>query len=281
MPMKRLIGLLIVAFVLAGLDPAAAGPEEIGDAHRVALVDTQNSKDVDVPDPPDTGGTSTQAGKNRSGGRGPGDRPPKPSLIYMPGVGGCAINGGVYWMTDPHAVADKYPPCPPASGPSSGARPAAPPPPTPLEAAYQVWYWETTLPSPTLAASPPNGAVTGLDFYLTIGGPQSLVFDVPALGYSVHLEVTSVYDVDWGDPRPDDSRLGQAITKGHRTQGGPYPKGDLRHRYIQRGNATIDVTQRWTATWSAGGESGTIADRLATSGTMTVPVQEIQAVLRP
>jgi len=70
----------------------------------------------------------------------------------------------------------------------SGA-PSAPGP-SPMEAAYQAWYWQTTLPTPTLATSPPGGAVTGLDLYLSIGGPQTLAFDIKALGYDIHLAVT-------------------------------------------------------------------------------------------
>jgi len=69
------------------------------------------------------------------------------------------------------------------------------------------------------------------------------------------------------------------VTTNHPTRGGPYPTGDLRHQYIHRGTATIEVTQKWTAHWSANGESGTIADRLATTATRTIPVQEIQAVI--
>ena len=84
--------------------------------------------------------------------------------------------------------------------------------------------------------------MAGLDFYLTIGGPQDLTFDVRALGYDVHVEVSSVYDVDWGDPKPDGCPLGRAVTRGHPTQGGPYPNGDLRHQYIHRGSVTIEVT---------------------------------------
>lgn len=88
-----------------------------------------------------------------------------------------------------------------------------------------------------------------------------------------------MYDVDWGDPNPDGSPHGEAVTRNHPNQGGPYPNGDLRHQYIDRGNVTIDVTQRWTAQWTAGGQSGTIADRLTTSASRTIPVQEIQAVI--
>jgi len=91
--------------------------------------------------------------------------------------------------------------------------------------------------------------------------------------------VSSVYDINWGDPKPDNTDLGRAITKRHPTQGGPYPDGDLRHQYINRGQAKIEVTQRWKAEWSAGGEAGTIADRLGTSANITIPIQEIQAVL--
>ena len=199
-----------------------------------------------------------------------------PALFFVPGFGACSV-GGVVWDGDPHGPAAPFPDCPAAAGGPATAHRA----PTPLEAAYQVWYWQTKLPKPNVATSPPNGAVTGLDLYLSIGGEQTKVYDVPALGYMVHLEVTSVYDVYWGDPRPDGSTLGAAVTRGHRTQGGPYPGGDLRHQYIERGTATIEVVQRWTAQWSAGGQSGTIADRLATSAAITIPVQEIQAVLRP
>jgi len=156
-----------------------------------------------------------------------------------------------------------------------------PPPPTPAQAAYQAWFWQTTLPDPSPATSPPDGAITGLDCYLAIGGPQTLSLDAAALGFVIHFDITSVYDIDWGDPSPDGSALGRAVTTGHTTRGGPYPTGDLRHQYIQRGSATITVTQRWTATWSGGGESGTIADQLSTTSAITIPVQEIQALLVP
>jgi len=89
-----------------------------------------------------------------------------------------------------------------------------------------------------------------------------------------------VCDVDWGDPSPsNETQLGYSVTKGHRTRGGLWPNGDLRHQYILRGDVTIRVTQRWTAQWSGGGQSGTIADRLGTAARLTIPVQEIVAVL--
>jgi len=166
--------------------------------------------------------------------------------------------------------------CPPGPRkPGAAGRPALP---SPREAALSVW-WQTTLPDPTMATSPPDGAITGLALFLQLGGPQTLTFDVPSLGHNVNLEVRSTYDIDWGDPSPDRSALGAAVTRSHPTQGGLYPNGDLRHEYIERGNATITVTQRWTAHWTAGGESGTISDVLYTQASRTIPVQEIQAIL--
>lgn len=197
---------------------------------------------------------------------------------YVASVGVCFGSGPVVLPGQNSPVAWSVPGCP--AGPPAPGRPAAPPPPTPGQAAAAAW-WETTLPDPTMATSPPNGAVTGLDLYLSIGGAQKLMFDVASLGYNVHLEVHSTYDIDWGDPAPDDSTLGRKVTRGHRTQGGLYPNGDLRHQYIKRGSATINVTQRWTADWAAGGEVGTLSDVLYTQGTVTLPVQEIQAVITP
>lgn len=167
------------------------------------------------------------------------------------------------------------PSCPAATG---GPAPA-PPPPTPLEAAYQAWYTEVVLPDPTLATNPTR-VITGLDTFLSIGGSQTVNWSGIALGQQVRLEVTSSYDIDWGDPRPDPTTPnGRARITGTTSQGGPYPNGDLRHQYIERGSATIQVTQRWTAHWSAGGESGTLADRLLTSSSLVLPIEEIQAVI--
>ncbi len=218
-------------------------------------------------------------GKPRIVERGRGDRPAEPTVIFTGDRPPCVEGAGTYLFGDPHDVRDvsAIPDCPGAARGNRG-RPA-PPPPSARDAAFQAWYWETKLPDPRLATSPPDGAVAGLDLYLSIGGPQELTLDVPALGYVVHLEVSSVYDISWGDPQPDGSALGQAVTVNHPTRGGPYPTGDLRHQYIHRGTATIEVIQKWTARWSANGESGIIADRLATSATRTIPVQEIQAVI--
>ncbi len=261
---------MAMAMMIVGARPAGA-ITATGQGDTVSANDNKLRSGLTPQPPTDRPG---KPGPPRIFGRGRGDPPPKPALWWIEGKGVCVTGLPNFPFTYP-GTGEKtvFPNC-------NGT--AGPPPPTPLEAAYEAWYWETKLPSPTMATSPPNGAITGLDLYLAIGGDQTLSYDIPALGYNVRLDVTSVYDVNWGDRKPDNSSvLGRAVTKGHRTQGGMYPSGDLRHQYIERGSATIEVTQRWTATWSAGGQSGTIADRLATSATLTIPVQEIQAVLRP
>jgi len=96
---------------------------------------------------------------------------------------------------------------------------------------------------------------------LAVDGPQSLTIDIPTLGYVVHFEATSVYGVDWATR----VRRHRAVdTRNHPTQGGLYPVDDQRPQHIDRG--IIEVAQEWTACWSAEGESGILADRLAPHG---------------
>ncbi len=276
---KGLVTLAITGVILLRGEIPASG-DVTGHGNKVEASDERIERIADALAPRPADGRSVVTNRSKVlRGAGSGRRAARSRAAAPP----CLSGGGGTWSSDPHdggATWQPMPGCPPAA--SAGARrssSSAPPPPTPADAAAQVWYWETILPDPSLATSPPDGAITGLDLYLSIGGPQNLTFDVPALGYAVNLEVSSVYDIDWGDPRPDDSPRGQAVTRDHPTQGGPYPTGDLRHQYIDRGQVTITVTQKWTGRWSAAGESGTIADRLVTTTSRTIPVQEIQAVI--
>jgi len=267
--------------VLLAAAPAAAVIG--GDGDTLTGYDQKGGRGVDARVPRKDKPPPKRKGKPRIAERGAGDRPSPVNLgVNEYGAFPCVEGGGTFTMSDPLIEIPQtatVPDCPSPAAAGGGKNKPAKPPPSPRDAALEAWYWQTELPDPTMATSPPNGAITGLDLYLSIGGPQNLTFDVPALGYEVHLEVTSVYDVHWGDPRPDASATGRAITRNHPTQGGLYPHGDLRHQYIDRGEVTIEVVQKWTARWSANGESGTIADRLATSATITIPVQEIQAVI--
>lgn len=207
---------------------------------------------------------------------GAGSRPAI-STVRSLGSGTCRTSGiipplGVGAFGEPGIGG--IPLCPAAPGQPS----PLPPPPTPFEGAYYAWLYIIDLPSPTASTQPTIG-ITGLDTFLSIQGPQRMVVDVPALGYNVRFDITSVYDVDWGDPRPDGTSTGAAVTRNHPDQGGPYPDGSLRHQYIERGSATITITQRWSATWSAAGQGGNLPDSVHTTGTLTLPIQEIQAVV--
>lgn len=206
---------------------------------------------------------------------GPGDQLPVGPVQMAPGGGLCTTGPFVVIPSGLMGVGS-LPSCP--AGPAGSGAPA-PPPPTPLEAAYQAWYTEVVLPDPTLATNPTR-AITGLDTFLTVGGPQTVTWSGTALAHQVRLDVSSTYDIDWGDPRPDASQPnGRARITGTTSQGGPWPHGNLRHQYIERGPVTIQVAQRWTAHWSAGGQSGTLADRLLTTSSLVLPVEELQAVV--
>ncbi len=266
--------------VLAGLALGLMGTGALADTTATTPADNVVRLTQDRGSP---AATNESAGRTSSHGNtvsiGSGNPLPLPHLSVSPTGSICSSGGPVTVIAVASAVAQGLftpPACPAAPGAPAVA---APPPPTPLQAAYQAWYNEVVLPDPSLSTSPTR-TLTGLDTFLTIGGQQSVSWSGTALGQQVLLEVSSTYDVDWGDPRPDGSKAnGRARITGTTSQGGPYPNGDLRHQYIERGSATIKVTQRWTAHWSAGGESGTLADRLLTTSSLKLPIDELQAIV--
>jgi hypothetical protein len=153
-------------------------------------------------------------------------------------------------------------------------------PATPQEQASQVaadvWQHVENLPAPTLTAQPDGFAITGKKVFLQIHGPTTWTrtIDNP-IGDDVVITATSEYVIDWGDPTDEASR--HHIT---RSQGGPYPDGDVTHVYTHKtAQTTIRVTQRWTATWQAGGRTGTLS-QLTTEAQppLTIEVRDLQAV---
>lgn len=143
-------------------------------------------------------------------------------------------------------------------------------PPSPAQLAADFWDVRR-LPSPTLAVTP-DYAITGKPVYLRIGNPRTTTFDVDnPLGAAVHINATSRYRVDWGDGTPPTTTT---------SQGGPWPHGDVTHVYdhaVPRG-VTITVIQLWSATWTAGPGTGGSLDNLQTAGTLTLRVEQLQAV---
>jgi hypothetical protein len=151
---------------------------------------------------------------------------------------------------------------------------AAPPPSGPSPGQLARDFWDVRhLPVPTVEVQP-DYALAGKRVYLSIKGPPSTAFAVPnPIGEDVAIAATSTYVVDWGDGSTPTTTT---------SQGGPWPDGDVTHVYDHAGStATITVAQVWSATWSAGaaGTAGTgTLDNLRTTGTVTLPIRQLQAV---
>lgn len=152
--------------------------------------------------------------------------------------------------------------------PDCATPPRAQPRPGPDDAARKFWEVRI-LPKPALEVVP-GYALTGKPVYLQIHGDPARAFDVDnPLGDDVTISASSTYEIDWGDHSP---------TTRTSSQGGPWPNGDVTHTYVNvTPGTTITVTQRWSATWRAGASGGQL-DGLQTTGTLTFPVTQLQAV---
>jgi hypothetical protein len=131
-------------------------------------------------------------------------------------------------------------------------------------------YWERIpLPEPDPYAAP-GWAIVGKTVYLETRGQTSSVYTNDTEIGPLEIVATGRYYVDWGDGESS-GPFG--------SEGGPWPDGHITHDYIWSGTYDIVVTQRWTATWSLAGRSGTLRE-LRTTGTIEgFPAREIQAVV--
>lgn len=155
-----------------------------------------------------------------------------------------------------------YPECP--TDPGTAADPQTP-------RSFAARYWQNVpLPEPAPYIAP-GRAITGMFAYLETRGTTTHTYTEPNTPFGpLTIVAHGRYYVDWGDG----TRTGP-----HSAEGGPWPDGKIKHEYIHIGSYDVVVTERWTATWGFGDQSGAL-DELRTVGRIDdFPVQQIQAVV--
>ena len=168
-----------------------------------------------------------------------------------------------------------YAPCSPARPAQPNTLPAAgagPPPPDPVTLAVNFWQ---TIPLPVpKPAIPPGYAVTGKPAYLVTNGttaPATYTDDTP-LG-PLAIQATGTYMIDWGDP------AAAGWTGPYRTEGRPYPNGNIEHVYDNVGTVTVTVQENWTAIWHLAGDTGALGGLGTTATISGFNVQQLQAII--
>lgn len=156
------------------------------------------------------------------------------------------------------------PPCPPQARPAGQTGPEE----TPAMVARRYWE-EVALPNPRPEIKP-GRAITGKLAYLETNGKIEKTYTNSTIFGPLEILATGFYSVDWGDGE----------TSGpHAFEGEPWPDGSITHEYQSVGTYDIVVTERWTAVWRLGGQSGVLRT-LQTAGRIAdFPVQQIQAVI--
>jgi hypothetical protein len=154
-----------------------------------------------------------------------------------------------------------YPECP--NQPGDPSQPESP-------VSYAIRFWQgARLPAPAPHIAP-GRAITGKYAYLETHGAtiHTLRQDDTPFG-PLRVDAVGSYEVDWGDG----TRTGPFAH-----EGGPWPDGKIVHEYLNVGRYDIVVTERWTATWTFGSESGALTELRTTGRIDDFPVEQIQAV---
>jgi hypothetical protein len=153
------------------------------------------------------------------------------------------INHGLIPQAEGTNLFMTYPPCP--------EEPAQPGQQAPVETPTMVAarYWERIpLPKPQPHIAP-GRAITGKLAYLETRNEIQHVYKNDTTFGPLEIIAQGAYDVDWGDGDK---------TGPYDGEGGPWPDGTITHQYVDVGNYDVVVTEKWTATWRLGGESGTL-----------------------
>jgi hypothetical protein len=158
----------------------------------------------------------------------------------------------------------EYPPCPEQA--------TIPGQPVPVETPSMIAmrYWERIpLPTPQPWVAP-GRAITGKLAFLETRGQVGHTYTNDTVLGPLVIVATGTYMVDWGDGESSGP---------HVSEGRPWPDGQIVHEYQRVGTYNIVVTERWTATWRLGGESGVLRELRTTGRIDDFPVEQIQAVI--
>lgn len=139
---------------------------------------------------------------------------------------------------------------------------------TPVVVAMKYWE-EIPLPEPRPYIAP-GWAITGKRAYLETRGETRHVYTNNTVLGPLEIVATGQYYVDWGDGESSGP---------HSVEGRAWPDGEITHDYVWAGTYDIVVTERWTATWRLGGESGVLRQLRTTGRIDDFPARQIQAVV--
>lgn len=156
------------------------------------------------------------------------------------------------------------PPCPPQARAPGQAGPVE----TPAMVARRYWE-EIPLPVPRPRIAP-GRAITGKLAYLETNGETRHLYTNSTVFGPLEIVATGSYSVNWGDGHS---------TGPHAFEGKPWPDGRITHEYQDIGAYDVVVTERWTATWRLGGQSGVLRELRTTAQIDDFPVEQIQAVI--
>ena len=139
---------------------------------------------------------------------------------------------------------------------------------TPESVAVRFWV-DIPLPRPEPQIQP-GRAITGKFAYLETRATTSHTFTQNDTPFGpLQIVATGRYYVDWGDG---------TTTGPHPDEGTPWPNGRITHEYLRVGKYDVVVTERWTATWHFGAESGTLTELRTTGRIDDFPVEQIQVI---
>ncbi|HET9732418.1 MAG TPA: hypothetical protein VFP54_07045 [Acidimicrobiales bacterium] len=116
----------------------------------------------------------------------------------------------------------------------------------------------------------PGYAITGNRAFLETGSPASRTFTHGTPLGNLTIAAQGTFYVDWGDGTPRSGPFD--------TSGAAYPNGTITHVWEDTGRYTVTVYEQWTATWSLGGQTGTLTG-LQTTGTLpNFEVRQLESV---